>query len=275
MQLIVTTRFHRDNGSLLLRRIKSLTSDAWLSLLEEYPPDPKPGSAAIFQVLGLYLVVGLVLAMNRYVADDSYGWLPLGWTQDQPPGTERIWWAFVQVLSYIVPPVLYLRFVMCRSVREMGLSTVGISKHLPIYALFAVVVIPLVVVVSGTPHFLSTYPMARDAAMQWKTLVVWEIVYAAQFVGLEFFFRGFMVFGPVRVLGAWVVPVMMVPYMMIHFQKPYLETTGAVIAGLALGMVALKTRSIYAGMVLHITVAWLMEFLALYHTGGWARLAVD
>ncbi|SVD64640.1 uncharacterized protein METZ01_LOCUS417494, partial [marine metagenome] len=38
------------------------------------------------------------------------------------------------------------------------------------------------------------------------------------------------------------------------------------------GMVALKTRSIYAGMILHITVAWLMEFLALYHKGDWARL---
>ena len=256
----------------MIRRIKSLTSDAWLNLLKEYPPDPEPSSKAAFQVLGLYLVAGLVLAMNEYVADNSYAWLPLDWTESQPAGAEHIWWAMVQIFSYVVPPVLYLRFVMSRRVGDMGLSINGVIKHLPIYVLFAAVVIPLVVLVSGTPHFLSTYPMAREATGNWQTLLVWEIVYAVQFVALEFFFRGFMVFGPARVLGAWVVPVMTVSYMMIHFQKPYLETTGAVIAGLSLGMVALKTRSIYAGMILHITVAWLMEFLALYHKGDWARL---
>ena len=213
--------------------------------------------------------------MNEYVADYSYDWLPLNWTKTQPPGAEHIWWALVQIFSYAVPPVLYLRFVMRRPITEMGLSITGATKHLPIYALFAAVVIPLVVLVSGTPHFLSTYPMAREAAAHWETLLVWEILYAVQFIALEFFFRGFMIFGPARVLGAWVIPAMTVPYMMIHFQKPYLETTGAVIAGLSLGMVALKTRSIYAGMVLHITVAWLMEFLALYHKGDWARLTGD
>lgn len=259
----------------MIRRIKSLTSDAWLNLLKEYPPDPEPSSKAAFQVLGLYMVAGLVLAMNEYVADNSYAWLPFAWTESQPAGAEHIWWAMVQIFSYVVPPVLYLRFVMRRRVGDMGLSINGVIKHLPLYVLFAAVVIPLVVLVSGTPHFLSTYPMAREAAGSWQTLLVWEIVYAVQFVALEFFFRGFMVFGPARILGAWVVPVMTVPYMMIHFQKPYLETTGAVIAGLSLGMVALKTRSIYAGMILHITVAWLMEFLALYHKGDWARLMGD
>ena len=259
----------------MISRIKSLTSDAWLNLLEEYPPDPKPSSTAAFQVLGLYLVAGLVLAMNEYVADYSYDWLPLGWTQNQPPGAEHFWWVLIQIFCYVVPPVLYLRFVMRRPIIDMGFSTAGVIKHLPIYVLFAIVVIPLVVLVSGTPHFLSSYPMARETAVHWKTLLVWEILYAIQFVALEFFFRGFMIFGPARVLGAWVVPAMTVPYMMIHFQKPYLETTGAVIAGLSLGMVALKTRSIYAGIVLHITVAWLMEFLALYHQGGWARLVGD
>ena len=180
-----------------MHRIKSLTSDAWLNLLKEWPPDPKPSSTAAFHVLGIYLVAGLVLAMNEYVADYSYDWLPLNWTKTQPPGAEHIWWALVQIFSYVVPPVLYLRFVMRRPITEMGLSITGIIKHLPIYALFAVVVMPLVVLVSGTPHFLSTYPMAREAAAHWETLLVWEILYAVQFIALEFFFRGFMIFGPV------------------------------------------------------------------------------
>ena len=124
-----------------MHRIKSLTLDAWLNLLEEYPPDPKPGSAAALQVLGLYLVAGLVLAMNEYVADYSYDWLPLGWTQNQPPGAEHIWWVLIQIFCYVVPPVLYLRFVMRRPIIDMGFSTAGVIKHLPVYVLFAIVVI--------------------------------------------------------------------------------------------------------------------------------------
>ena len=49
------------------------------------------------------------------------------------------------------------------------------------------------------------------------------------------------------------------------------EFADAVFAGVALGMVAMKTRSILAGIVLHITVAWTMEIMALYHTGRLPR----
>ena len=62
------------------------------------------------------------------------------------------------------------------------------------------------------------------------------------------------------------------PYLMLHFQKPPLEAVGSIIAGMALGMVALHTRSIYAGMMIHIAVAWSMDLLALYHKGDLMRL---
>ena len=114
--------------------------------------------------------------------------------------------------------------------------------------------------------------MAQEAADNGTQLAIWLVVYAIQFVGLEFFFRGFLVLGPGRVLGAWSIPVMVIPYLTLHFQKPYLEATAAVFAGMALGMVVMKTRSIFVGILFHITVAWLMEVMALYHTGKLSRL---
>jgi membrane protease YdiL (CAAX protease family) len=50
---------------------------------------------------------------------------------------------------------------------------------------------------------------------------------------------------------------------MIHFGKPYLEAVGAIVAGIALGSLSMKTKSIYQGFLVHITVAALMDWLSL------------
>ena len=49
-----------------------------------------------------------------------------------------------------------------------------------------------------------------------------------------------------------------------HYGKPYLEAHGAIVAGVVLGSLAMKTRSIYAGFLVHITVAWGMDLLSLF-----------
>ena len=97
----------------------------------------------------------------------------------------------------------------------------------------------------------------------WLDLFVWEALYAAQFLSLEIFFRGFILHGLRRALGANAIFVMIVPYCMIHFGKPMPETLGAIGAGLILGTLAMRTRSIWGGVLIHIGVAMTMDVLAL------------
>jgi len=82
-------------------------------------------------------------------------------------------------------------------------------------------------------------------------------------VGEEIFFRGFWL-RAMRAFGAGAIWSMVVPYCMIHYGKPYLEACAAVVAGVVLGSLAMRTRSIYAGFLVHGTVAILMDVLALY-----------
>jgi membrane protease YdiL (CAAX protease family) len=60
---------------------------------------------------------------------------------------------------------------------------------------------------------------------------------------------------------------MMVPYCMIHFTKPLPECCASIVAGLALGFMSLKTRSIWLGAALHISVALSMDFTSLWRQG--------
>jgi membrane protease YdiL (CAAX protease family) len=61
--------------------------------------------------------------------------------------------------------------------------------------------------------------------------------------------------------------VMIVPYNMIHFQKPGLEALAAILGGLVLGSLSLKTRSIWWGAMLHLAVAGTMDVLSLVQRG--------
>jgi membrane protease YdiL (CAAX protease family) len=50
---------------------------------------------------------------------------------------------------------------------------------------------------------------------------------------------------------------------MIHYGKPMPETFGAILAGLLLGTLAMRTRSIWGGVLIHIGVATTMDVMAL------------
>ena len=252
--------------------LRALTLDAWARLLHDNPPDASPEVRETYKVLGIYLVACLVLWFNRYVAWDSFDLVSGDWASAHPKYFNRLWWAMVVSFGYFVPPALYVKLVLRHRLRDYGFSARGLLHHLPLYFFFFGCVFPFVVLLSDSPHFLRTYPLAKQAGSAWGMLLGWELIYALQFVTLEFFFRGFLIFGPRKQLGVWVVPIMCLPYLMLHFQKPELEAFGSIIAGLALGMVALHTRSIYAGMVIHIAVAWSMDLLALFHRGELARL---
>jgi membrane protease YdiL (CAAX protease family) len=93
-------------------------------------------------------------------------------------------------------------------------------------------------------------------------------MYIAQFFALEVFFRGFMLSPLRRSFGSGAVFAMCVPYVMIHYGKPYLESAGAFLAGVALGSLAMRTRSIYSGFFVHVSVALMMDLLALSRGAG-------
>jgi membrane protease YdiL (CAAX protease family) len=149
-----------------------------------------------------------------------------------------------------------------------GLRVRGVLRHAWIYGACLLVVVPLLFVVSRSPDFANYYPFYKLCSRSWVDYLSWELLYIAQFLALEIYFRGFWLQALRRSLGSAAIFLMCVPYVMIHYGKPYLESSGAFIAGVALGSLAVKTRSIYAGFVVHVTVAVLMDLLGVLRSGG-------
>jgi len=173
------------------------------------------------------------------------------------------------VFSYVVIPLVAIRLLLRESPGDYGLRFKGSLGQGGIYALLFALSVPFVLLASTTVAFQDKYPFYDLAPGEglWPRMVVWWVLYAAQFVALEFFFRGFLVHGLKWRLGFMAVFVMVVPYTMIHFQKPGLEALAAILGGLVLGSLSLKTSSIWWGAMLHIAVAGSMDALSLLQQG--------
>jgi hypothetical protein len=181
-----------------------------------------------------------------------------------------IWWVFVSVTFYFIVPALFVRFVQKRSLREIGLAFRIEREFFKLLFFCIAIMLPLVYLMSLTNGFSSKYPFLRvydGSPYLSSTLLAWEMIYFLQFFGLEFFFRGFLVHSLKDALGKYAIFVMTVPYTMIHFQKPMAEAFAAIVAGIFLGWLSYKNGTIWMGLILHCTVAFSMDILALYNKG--------
>ncbi len=178
------------------------------------------------------------------------------------------YWALWRVLGYFVVPALTVKLVFRERLRDHGLNTRGFFEHLWIYIVCFSIVLVLVVAVSFIGEFTDYYPFYDDAERSWVDLLCWEAFYAAQFFALEFFFRGFWLSACKRAMGSYGIAAMLVPYCMIHFGKPWMETLAAIAAGIVLGTLALKTRSIWSGFLIHVSVAFSMDLAAILQEGS-------
>ena len=179
----------------------------------------------------------------------------------------ELWWGAVHLLGYVVLPSLVIRFILRERVRDFGLHWGETARYAGWYLLLATPIIGFAFLASYRQDFLEHYPFYRLAFRSGFDLLAWEVIYLLQFAFLEFFFRGFFLHACKPAFGANAIFVMVAPYLMIHFAKPWLEASGAILFGLFLGVLALRSRSIWGGTLVHMSVALSMDLLALMQTG--------
>lgn len=186
------------------------------------------------------------------------GWLEL---------CSYLWWTGCHLLTFIILPWLVIRFMFRAQMRDFGWRWNQVGEHWRGYLLLLSPILVFVVLVSMGKDFVEHYPFYRHAGRSWLDFLLWELLYLSQFVFLEFFFRGFMLNALRPAIGANAIWVMCVPYLMIHFPKLWLEATGAILFGLFLGILALQSRSIWGGVLVHAGVALSMDIAALLRKG--------
>ncbi len=174
-----------------------------------------------------------------------------------------VWWTGWRFLGYLVFPALIVIMLPGYRLRDTFVSPRNFRAHVWIYIGLFMLVLPAVLIAAQTDSFKLTYPFYKLSNRSHFDFWAWQGLYWLQFISLEFFFRGFIL----RVLapryGSTSIFIKIVPYCLIHFCKPLSETLGAIVAGLVLGTLAMRTKSIWGGAFIHIAVALTMDSLAV------------
>lgn len=177
------------------------------------------------------------------------------------------------LLTIVLPLYLFYKFADRQPTNFYGMAPK--RKGLMLHGLMLALMIPLITLASFQPDFLASYPTYKDTnaneffgVPERVTALVYELCYGWDFVPTELLFRGFLVIGMARVLGRGAILPMVVWYCAIHFGRPLGETISSVFGGYLLGVLALSTRSIWGGLLIHIGIAWGMEIAAFLQKTG-------
>ncbi len=175
-------------------------------------------------------------------------------------------WFLVYLLFYFIIPFTAVLLAFKADFRRFGLGIGQMREYIPMYVLLLMIMLPVVILISRSTGFTSVYPFMRVPIL--KFIIIWEIVYCAQFIAVEFFFRGFILFPFCERFGDAGILFSIIPYCLIHAGKPLPEALSSIVAGFMLGYLAWKSRSIWGGVVLHCCVALSLDLIAIIQRGG-------
>lgn len=259
--------------SRLLTWLRWLTVEQWAAIDAQYRKESLPSLTAA----GVLVTAAVALVIPKYFGSpgsfDDFPFLVRAFSGLPHPDLHpHLFWAGFKLVHYGLLPYLCIRLVLKERLASFGVRVVWEPKIWLLYLGLIALVLPLTYLASGSASFLRTYPKYAGAGDSLEQFFTWELAYALQFLMLEFFFRGFLCFALARSIGSLALFVMIVPYAMIHLNKPMAECLGSILAGLALGTVALRTGSIFGGVAVHCVIAWAMDLSALAHKGKLASL---
>jgi len=169
----------------------------------------------------------LLLTLNRY--------FPIGplWT------SSLIYFAILPILTIVI---------LRRNPLDFGLRF-GNSRVWCFHVIASfIIALPILYIASRSSSLAAYYTIQQFDAVKYS---LETIVYL---LAWEFLFRGFLLFGLKEKLKESSILVQMVPFALIHFGKPEIETISTIIMGIYLGYVAYRGNSYWPAFIIHIFI---------------------
>ncbi len=174
-----------------------------------------------------------------------------------------------QIFSFLFIFTPLVLFYWKQDKVESGFYGLTTRSSIKPYLYLLLAVAPIIMLSSLHESFTNYYPIYKtnQIAEVWHwpaflPVILFEFFYGLDFLNVELLFRGFFVLGMVQILGKHAIIPMVTIYCFLHFGKPAGEAISSIFGGYILGVIALYSRSIWGGILIHVGVAWMMETAA-------------
>lgn len=211
-------------------------------------------SVAILQTISWYLTSRRFFRENLFDYVSNY---------QNPFLIEYLYWFVGDFLTFILPSVLLIKFCFKQPLSEYGFKFGDWKSGIKLTLLFLLIMIPIIWFLSASSDFSQKYPHLSTAKDSWNIFFIYEAGMFVYMIGWEFIWRGFMLFGMEKKFGFYSVFIQMIPFVILHNGKPFLETFGAIPGGIALGILALRTRSFYYCVAVHLGVMYSIDIFSV------------
>lgn len=169
------------------------------------------------------------------------------------------WWFGVQGITGFLLPAGALLYIFRRTTKQSGLELGDWKFALVVAAAY----LPLVVLgtwfLSAGADFQSSYPHYHPAAFDWSVFILYEALFLLYWIGWEYLWRGFVLFGTAHVFGLYAILVQALPFTLLHLSKPLPETVLSLVGGLALGALVWRCRSFWIAVPIHAAQMMILD----------------
>lgn len=153
--------------------------------------------------------------------------------------------AIERAVLYLAVPLAVILLGFRDRPADYGLTWGDWRQGLKWTGVCVLIAAPVLILAARTPGMAAYYARFPDRPL--------ELVLTAglDLVGWEFLFRGFLLFGLLRVVGPLAVLLQAVPFALAHLGKPELETLSTIFGGTLFGWVAWRSRSFVYPFLIH------------------------
>lgn len=165
-------------------------------------------------------------------------------------------------------PVLFIKFFLKKPLKDFGLGFGDYRLGIKIVVVAIVVITPFLYIGSLQHDLQKEYPLLRIQHLTMNVFVLYEATYLLYYIGWEFFFRGYMLFGLRDSFGTFgAIVAQTLPSVLLHIGKPEIETWGSIIAGFVFALITLKTRSFLYVLIIHYFIGVLTDLFCALQKG--------
>ncbi|MBM4176948.1 MAG: CPBP family intramembrane metalloprotease [Ignavibacteria bacterium] len=176
---------------------------------------------------------------------------------------EYLYWFVGDFTVLFILTILLIVFLHKRKLSEFGITIGDYKLGLKITSIVVLIFMPILWFVSSLEGFISTQPHLQLAKSYWNIFLYYEFGMLIYMIGWEFIWRGYMLFGLEKKFGYYAVFIQMIPFVILHFGKPELETFGAIFGAIGLGILALKTRSFIYCVLIHYFIMLSIDLISV------------
>jgi len=201
------------------------------------------------------LIVQFTFGSRRLFREELAAFFPAQWQGILAWG----WWFGMQGVTGFVLPVLALLLLFRRRPSEIGLGLGDWRLATTLALLYVPVVAVGTWVLSDGPAFQAQYPHYQPATRDWTFFIVYELLFLFYWIGWEYLWRGFVLFGTAHTFGLYAIFVQTVPFALLHLQKPLAEAVLSIAGGVALGALVWRCRSFWIAVPIHAAQMLLLD----------------